>query len=187
MRNFYHPRTAQAISCKIICAAPEFFKQKGEGADRAWRLKQVVVEAVDHFNGVEQHNAPARCHNKPGIAKLLQGGADRGLGRAHHGGELLLRNVERYFAGLAPALGGAQGVVCQRNEQAGKAVGHVAVLAAHKVAHLAQPAPKQGDNAACKGVIFLQHAFKILPVDGVEHRGAGGLGACLAGRVVQHF
>ena len=42
-------------------------------------------------------------------------------------------------------------------------------------------------DRAGKGVVLLQHGFKILPVDGVEHGCTGGLCAGLAGRVVQYF
>ena len=86
--NPYHHQRGRAISCNIIGAVFDFFEKKAkmQGGAGQRRLEQVVVEAVDHFDGVEQHNAPARCHNEASIAKLLQGGADRGLGGADHGG-----------------------------------------------------------------------------------------------------
>ncbi len=130
----YHFQAGQTISCKIIGSAANFLLSEGLASAPVApecvvaRLQQVVVEAVDHFNGIEQHNAPACAHNKPRIAKLLQGGADCGLGGADHGGQLLLRNAQWDFAGFVPALGGAKRFVGQRNEQACQAVGHVSLF-----------------------------------------------------------
>ena len=46
-------------AARLFVQRQKFLSRKGKAQAAHGGLEQVVVEAVDHFNGVEQHNAPA--------------------------------------------------------------------------------------------------------------------------------